>query len=348
MLLEVKNLSIEYSTIEGRGYAVERACFNLAQGQIVGLVGESGSGKSTLGWSIIRLLPDSAKVRSGNIFFRGQDVLSLSEKKLNETIRGKEISVIVQDPQNSLNPVFSIRTQLNDIIAISGKKSFFRKTTRIRQPSFLEFFRSINPQRKTEAVRLLADVGIADAAKRMDEYPHSFSGGMKQRIMMVMAFIVNPSLLIADEPTTALDVTVEVQIIEQLKQLIERYGTAVLYITHDLGIISEIADRVMVMYAGNIVEIADKRDLFTNPLHPYTKALLKCMPSGITRNHQLETIPGNVPSIFNFPSGCRFHPRCVHAQQICKEMRPVLESIPDSAHEVSCFVAQTAAGLARK
>lgn len=319
MLLEVKNLSVEYITREGRGYAVENASLKIGEGQIVGLVGESGSGKSTLGWSIIRLLPGNARIRSGNILLKGRDIIKMSERTLNKTIRGKEISVIVQDPQNALNPVFTIHTQINDIL------SLYRK-------------RRGKTERKEEAVSLLTKVGIADARRRIDEYPYCFSGGMKQRVMMVMAFIVNPSLLIADEPTTGLDVTVEAQILEHLKDLMRQYGTAVLYITHDLAVISEVADKVIVMYAGNIVEIANKSELFDSPLHPYTRALINCLPRSTTQEDQLETIPGSVPNIFNLPHGCKFHPRCELAKQICKEKQPLLKRSRSSSHKVACFL----------
>jgi len=319
VLLEVKNLSVEYITREGRGYAVENASLKIGEGQIVGLVGESGSGKSTLGWSIIRLLPGNARIRSGNILLKGRDIIKMSERTLNKTIRGKEISVIVQDPQNALNPVFTIHTQINDIL------SLYRK-------------RRGKTERKEEAVSLLTKVGIADARRRIDEYPYCFSGGMKQRVMMVMAFIVNPSLLIADEPTTGLDVTVEAQILEHLKDLMRQYGTAVLYITHDLAVISEVADKVIVMYAGNIVEIANKSELFDSPLHPYTRALINCLPRSTTQEDQLETIPGSVPNIFNLPHGCKFHPRCELAKQICKEKQPLLKRSRSSSHKVACFL----------
>jgi len=332
VLLEVKNLSVEYITSEGRGYAVENASFKIEEGQIVGLVGESSSGKSTLGWSIIRLLPSNARIRSGDILLKGRDIIKMSERTLNETIRGKEISVIVQDPQNALNPVFTIHTQINDIL------SLYRKKTRKTKLPLLELFRSADTERKKEAVSLLTKVGIADARRRIDEYPYCFSGGMKQRVMMVMAFVVNPSLLIADEPTTGLDVTVEAQILEHLKDLIRQYGTAVLYITHDLAVISEVADKVMVMYAGNIVEIANKSELFDSPLHPYTKALIKCLPRNATQKDELETIPGSVPNIFNLPHGCKFHPRCELAKQICKGKRPLLKRNHSSSHEVACFL----------
>jgi len=332
VLLEVKNLSVEYITTEGRGYAVENATFDIGEGQTVGLVGESGCGKSTLGWSIIKLLPGNARIRSGNIIFKDKDITKMSEKTLDKTIRGKEISVIVQDPQNALNPVFTINTQISDVLSLYSK--------RVKKMSlFSEFFGGVKRQYKEEAINLLTSVGIADARKRVDEYPHCFSGGMKQRVMMAMAFIVNPSLLIADEPTTGLDVTVQAQILEYLKHLVRTYRTAVLYITHDLGVISEIADKIMVMYAGNIVEVAGRRELFSQPLHPYTKALIRCFPRSIMKRGQLETIPGSVPNIFNLPRGCKFHPRCPLAKQICKEKQPLLKKSQHPSHEVACFLA---------
>jgi peptide/nickel transport system ATP-binding protein len=334
-MLEVRNLSIEYRSREGRGTAVENVSFNMEKGQVIGLVGESGSGKSTLGWSIIRMLPRNARILEGSINFKQKNILSLTEKELNNQIRGSEISVIIQDFQNALNPVFSISTQLNDILSISKRKS-----SRDTESSRLDMFRETDTKLREKLVQLLYDVGIADAERRLDEYPHNFSGGMKQRIMMVMAFIVNPSLLIADEPTTALDVTVAAQIIEQLKHLIDRYHTSVLYITHDLGIVSELADRVMVMYAGNVVEVAETEEIFNNSFHPYTQALLRCLPSEENREEPLDTIPGTVPNIFSFPSGCRFHPRCRYAREVCTREKPILEKVSNATHQFACFFPQ--------
>jgi len=332
MLLKVKNLSVEYDLGGRKGCAVKNVSFVVKEGQIVGLVGESGSGKSTLGWSIIKILSNNANISSGDIILKGQNLMSMDEKAMDEKIRGKEISVIVQDTQNALNPVFTIDTQINDILLRGADKS------KVMNLSIFDLFRKVDVHKKHEAVKLLTKIGIADAEKRMDEYPHCFSGGMKQRVMMAMAFLVSPSLLIADEPTTALDVTVEAQILEQMRNLIQKYKTAVLYITHNLSLISSIADKVMIMYAGHIVEITENQEIFNNPLHPYTKALINCLPKITKPDEPLETIQGRVPSIFSSHPGCKFLSRCCFAKSICNDSPPALKKVKNSSHEVACFM----------
>lgn len=327
-LLEIKDLTVEYLSCRGRGRAVENVSLVIKKGTILGLVGESGCGKSTLGWSILKLLPRTAQIVEGQIFLRGKNLLTLSEKEMNEDIRGSRVSMIIQNPQQALNPVFSIGTQVSDILSFhkENKKSY----------SILGVFNSGSKQRLEKTCEILDRMQIADAEKRIDEYPHQFSGGMKQRVMMAMAFITNPDLLIADEPTTALDVTTEAQILELLKNLTENVEMAVLYITHDLGIASELTDTTAVMYAGSIVETGKTRTLLSQPMHPYTEALLNCLPGRQGRKEGLPVIKGDVPSIFNLPSGCKFHPRCPHCTEICIKKRPNLEEkAPD--HLAACF-----------
>jgi peptide/nickel transport system ATP-binding protein len=241
---------------------------------------------------------------------------------MNREIRGREMAMIIQDPMHALNPVFTIRTQIVDVLS-------FHKDQRLGA-------HRKGIQLRNEATKMLEEVGIADPTERLTDYPFQFSGGMIQRVMIAMAFSCNPSLLIADEPTTALDVTIEAQILVLLKGLVKRFGASVLYISHDLGVISEISDRVAVMYAGNIVEYADTSLLFEDPAHPYTEALLRCLPGANVRGKRLGTIPGSVPDLTERLIGCKFHPRCPYVMEICKEKPPTLLEIA-SGHSVACF-----------
>jgi oligopeptide/dipeptide ABC transporter ATP-binding protein len=316
-ILEIKNLIVDYKSERGRARAVNKVNIKIDKGEIFGLVGESGSGKSTLGKSIIKLLPWSASIPEGEIIFKGKNILSLSEREINKNIRGKEITMVLQNPQNTLNPVFTVGRQILDVLYFKSNK------------------KTVRNKLKPKAIEILKKMGISDPEYRFNEYPHQFSGGMKQRVMIAMAFISNPSLLLADEPTTALDVTVEAQILNLLKGLVKEYGTSILYITHDLGVVSEITDKIAVMYAGNIVEIAKTRDLFNNPLHPYTIGLLDCMPGKEAREF-LATIPGRVPDFTDLPSGCNFCPRCSRKIKKCEvEIPELIEVKPE--HYVACF-----------
>ena len=323
-ILSIENLTVQYKTKKGYARAVENLDLKINRSEVFGLVGESGSGKSSLGKAILKLLPDSADIPNGNINFKGRDILKLEEKIINNEIRGKEISMVIQNPQNALNPVFKVGTQLIDVLYFKNNKKIKRKNL------------------KQDAIDILRKMGISDPEYRLDEYPHQFSGGMKQRVMLAMAFISHPSLLIADEPTTALDVTIEAQILELLKDLVEEYETSILYITHDLGVVSEITDRIAVMYAGRIVEVARTDELFSNPLHPYTKALLRCLP-GYSSAEKLETIPGQVPDLDNKPVGCNFCPRCDSCFDLCEKEEPeLIEHKPD--HSVACFLYKNGKG----
>ena len=321
-LLRVRDLTVEYSTHKGIGNALDNINLDVREGQVLGLVGESGCGKTTLCLSIMRLLPRFGRVAQGEILFKERNLLDLPEKIMNKKIRGREIAMIIQDPLHALNPVFTIQTQIIDILRFHKDRLL---TTQWK-----------GKQLRNKAINMLEEVGIADPLERLTDYPFQFSGGMIQRVMVAMAFNCNPSLLIADEPTTALDVTVEAQILELLKSLVKRYGASVLYISHDLGVISEISDRVAVMYAGNIVEYADTKLLFENPAHPYTEALLRCLPGAEVRGKRLGTIPGRVPDLTERPKGCKFNPRCPHVMEICKEKAPTMLDIA-SDHSVACF-----------
>src|SRR6056297_171999 len=316
-LLEIKDLVVDYTTQRGTARAINNVNLEIDKGEIFGLVGESGCGKSTLGKSILKLLPWSASMPNGEIVFKDQKINELSENEINKEIRGKEISMVIQNPQNALNPVFTVGRQILDVLYFKSDKKKSRK------------------QLKPKAIDILKKMGISDPEYRISEYPHQFSGGMKQRVMLAMAFISNPSLLLADEPTTALDVTVEAQILQLLKGLVEEFGTSILYITHDLGVVSEITDRIAVMYAGHIVEIARTEDLFDFPLHPYTKGLLKCLP-GVETTDILNTIPGMVPDLTNPPAGCKYCPRCERSEKGCKGSVPQLKEVREG-HYVACF-----------
>jgi oligopeptide/dipeptide ABC transporter ATP-binding protein len=322
-LVEIKGLKTYFKTEAGWVKAVDGVSFNILPGEVVGLVGESGSGKSVTALSILRLIPDPpGKIVGGEITYKGRNLLELSWEQMRE-IRGNEISMIFQEPMTSLNPVFTIGYQLMEVI--------------------LEHERVSKKQAFDRSVQMLELVGISDAAARMDEYPHRFSGGMRQRVMIAMALACNPSLLIADEPTTALDVTIQAQILElMLKVKAERQNAAILLITHNLAVVAETCQRVIVMYGGKIQEIAPVRELFKNPQHPYTRGLLASLPTVHgPKQARLQTIPGNVPSILDLPAGCKFVTRCPERFEKCDEVEPdLIETSP--GHWVRCHLVSIA------
>ena len=315
-LLEVKALRTSFFTEAGEVRAVDGVSFSVAPGKLLGLVGESGSGKSASMLSIMRLLPESARIVSGEIIFEDQDLLKLSEPEMRH-VRGARIAMIFQELMTSLNPVFTIGSQIGEAVRLHQQTN--RAETR---------------NRTIEALRM---VGIADPERRIDDYPHQLSGGMRQRVMIAMALSCNPRLLIADEPTTALDVTIQAQILDLIRELQVRLGLAVILVTHDLGIVSEYADDVTILYAARVMEQAPTAELFRNPLNPYTRGLLESIP-GIdgSRHRRLQAIPGSIPSALNPPAGCRFHPRCARAIPKCSDAEPPLENKGPN-HHVACI-----------
>jgi oligopeptide/dipeptide ABC transporter ATP-binding protein len=319
-ILEVKGLKTYFYTESGVVKAVDGVDFTVKHGEVMGLVGESGCGKSVTSFSIMRLVGAPGKIVEGEILFEGVDLLKLTDKEMTD-IRGNRISMIFQQPQSSLNPVFKVGDQIAEV---------------------LQIHRQIKKgQDWARAVELLKLVGIADAERKAHAYPHQMSGGQAQRVMIAMALALNPELLIADEPTTALDVTIQAQILDLIRALRTELDTAVILITHDLGVIAEMADNVAVMYAGRIVEQTDVRTLFAKPLHPYTQGLIASIPVlGVVKDH-LEVIPGTVPNLVNLPPGCRFAPRCKAREQfgleVCTSVEPELTSV-QPGHSVRCWL----------
>jgi oligopeptide/dipeptide ABC transporter ATP-binding protein len=316
-VLAIRDLSVEYLTPRGRVQALRHASLRVPRNRIVGIVGESGSGKSTLILGALALLPGNAEVTSGEVIFAGRDVLTLPPAALRD-LRGNRIAIVFQDPMTSLNPVLSIRTQMVDIQyrerEIGGR------------------------EKRRRAVRMLKRVGIPDAESRIDDYPHQFSGGMRQRIAIAMALLAGPDLLIADEPTTALDVTLEAQIIHLLRELKESFAGSILFTSHNLGLIAELCDHVVVMYAGEVVEEGTVFDLFHRPSHPYTQALLVCDPASAgDAARELATIPGDVPDLIRAPPGCVFAPRCAHAFERCRRIAPGWAAVADG-HGARCHL----------
>ncbi|MBO8127007.1 MAG: ABC transporter ATP-binding protein [Firmicutes bacterium] len=315
-LLEVRNLKVHFYTEEGLVPAVDGVSFDLDAGKTLGIVGESGCGKSQTSLAIMGLIPmPPGRIPEGEIIFKGEDLLKKSDKEMRH-IRGNEISMIFQEPMTSLNPVFTIGDQIMEAIILHQKVS--------------------KQEARKKAAEMLRLVGIPSPEKRLDEYPHQLSGGMRQRVMIAMALSCNPSLLIADEPTTALDVTIQAQILDLMRDLKEEIGMGIMLITHDMGVIAEMADEVVVMYAGKVVEKAPVTELFDNPLHPYTHGLLGSIPKLNEQVDRLEAIPGTVPNPYHMPKGCRFNPRCEYAKEICKVKDPVLEEYADG-HSAACW-----------
>ncbi len=312
-VLEIKNLNLGFNCECGFRQALFDVSFSLEKGKMHALVGESGCGKTISAMSILKLLPKTAKITAGEIFFQNENLLTLPDKKI-QNIRGAKIALIPQDPMTSLNPLYTVGNQLLEVIEIhqglKGKQAF------------------------QKAVEALEAVQIPCAAQRMNAYPHEFSGGMKQRAIIAMALACNAEILIADEPTTALDVTIQAQIMKLLKEIQNNHNTAILLITHDLALVGENSDYVSVMYAGRIVETAPSKEFFDNPKHPYSIALLRSLPSN--RNLKLETIKGQPPSLQQDIFGCRFHPRCNRCMDICTKEVPILDNVGVN-HYCACF-----------
>ncbi|RMH44257.1 MAG: ABC transporter ATP-binding protein [Alphaproteobacteria bacterium] len=316
-ILDVRRLKTVFRTRTGEVHAVNNVSFELRPGELLGVVGESGSGKSVSMMSLIRLLPQPpAEIRGGEALFDGIDLLSASEDEL-RAIRGARIGFVFQDPMTSLNPVFTVGYQLME--PLRTHMGLDKRAARAR------------------AAELLGLVGISDAERRLDDYPHQFSGGMRQRVMIAMALACDPKVLIADEPTTALDVTIQAQIIELVKELRQKLGMSIIWITHDLGVIAGIADRVMVMYGGQVVEQGPVAEVFKDPQHPYTRALLQTVPSVRgKRAGRLRVIEGQPPVLAQEPRACPFHPRCTHAFDRCRAENPK-RILVGHGHDVACF-----------
>jgi oligopeptide/dipeptide ABC transporter ATP-binding protein len=313
-LLKIQGLRTHFFTEAGVVKAVDGVSFDVRKGESLGLVGESGSGKTVTALSILRIVPKPGRLVEGRIEFKGENLQDKSEKEM-QSLRGREIAMIFQDPSSSLNPVYNVETQLRDVLLAHEALS--------------------KEDCHAKIIELMNLVGIPEAEIRVREFPHQFSGGMKQRVAIARALALQPTLLFADEPTTALDVTIQAQVLDLLEDLKKRMGMSLVMITHDMGIIAKMTTRVVVMYAGNICEIARTQDLYAHPRHPYTASLLAAVPR-LDRKKTLSIIPGNIPNLIEPPSGCRFHPRCEYATDRCAEAIPVLEEIsPD--HFVACF-----------
>lgn len=313
-ILEIKNLSISFKIEEDLYRAVYNVNLSLEKGKVLSLVGESGCGKSVTAMSILRLLASNAVIDSGEILFNGKNLLKLSEKELQQ-IRGSKIALIPQDPLTSLNPLYTVGDQIIETI---------------------KFHRNVNSKQAKEiAIKALQDVKIPEAEQRIGEYPHQFSGGMSQRVLIAMALCCNPELIIADEPTTALDVTVQAQILDLIKEIQKLRHTSLIFITHDLGVVEEFCDYVAVMYAGRLVEYAQVRELFNNPLHPYTRGLFESLPT--PDKDELNVIKGQPPSITENIPGCTFHPRCPYRMEKCEKVEPKLTS-KNNEHTVNCHL----------
>ena len=315
-ILEVQNLKTVFRTEDGELPAVDGLSFSMEAGEVLAIVGESGCGKSVTSLSILQLVPSPGKIVGGQILYKGEDLLKKNIKEMN-AIRGEEISMIFQEPMTSLNPVFTIGHQIMESLIYHGEKD--KKKARDR------------------AIEMLKLVGFSTPEKAINYFPNQLSGGMRQRVMIAMALACEPNILIADEPTTALDVTIQAQILRLLKDLKVRTGAAIIMITHDLGIVAQIAHNVMVMYAGQAVEYAPVHELYKNPLHPYTQGLLNSIPKINEEVDTLYNIPGMVPSPKDYPKGCRFCPRCEHATERCREQQPPYVELANG-HKVRCWL----------
>ena len=317
VLLRVENLRTYFHTTDGLVRAVDGVSFTLQTGETLGIVGESGSGKTVTSLSILRLVDAPGRIEAGSrILFRDRDLTEASESEMRE-IRGNEISMIFQEPMTSLNPVWSVGDQIAESVRIHRNTG--------------------GAEARARAIEMLRLVGIPNAEHRVDEYPHEFSGGMRQRVMIAMALACEPAVLLADEPTTALDVTIQAEILDLLAELKRQLGMAMIFVSHDLGVVSQIADRVVVMYGGQVVETGAAKDIFSGPKHPYTEGLLRSLPRVTHQVPRLAVIPGSVPSPRRWPEGCRFHPRCPYAWERCKEEAPTLA---DVSHASRCWLVE--------
>jgi len=316
-ILQVQDIHVSFKTFGGEVKAVRGVSFDLYQGETLAIVGESGCGKSVTSQSIMRLIPENTgRIHNGSIIFDGKDLTKLSDKAM-RSIRGVDISMIFQDPMTALNPTLTIGSQMSE--GIKHHKGISKQEAR------------------QKALEMLKLVGIPSPEMRLKQYPHEFSGGMRQRIVIAMALICEPKVLIADEPTTALDVTIQAQILDLFKAIQEKTGVSIILITHDLGVVASVADRVAVMYGGKIVEVGDRRDIFYKPKHPYTQGLLNSVPRLDARDKDLTPIPGTPPDLFSPPTGCAFAARCPHSMVVCEKVYPLRTSLSE-LHHVDCWL----------
>lgn len=314
LLLQVKGLRTWFHTFRGVVRAVDDVSFDIRVGEVLAVVGESGGGKSVTGFSVIRLIDEPGRIESGEVLFAGRDLMKLSEREMNR-VRGKDISMVFQDAMTSLNPVYTIGQQIDEVLRLHTSMG--------------------RADRRRASVELLRSVGISNPEGRLGSYPHQFSGGMRQRVVIAIALAARPRLIIADEPTTALDVTVQAQILRLMTNLIHAEGCSLMLITHDLAVVSEIADRINVMYCGRIVESGPARAVIDGSLHPYTLGLINSIPDLNREQGRFKTIPGIVPNMFDLPQGCRFSPRCERAQDLCRTSVPELREL-EPGHCVAC------------
>ncbi len=339
LLVEIKDLRLNFRTFDGISKVLNRVNLKIWRGDILGLVGETGCGKTMTALSIARLIPcPPGEIVGGEVFFEGEDVLRKTDEEM-RLLRAQKLAMIFQDPTTSLNPVFTIGDQMIDII---GSRTDTSKASRLSMLGVLSnlvpAIRALRREARERALEMLERVGIGDASERIDDYPHQFSGGMRQRVLIATALSGTPSLLIADEPTTALDVSIQAQILRLIEELVEELNLSVLLITHNLGVVARTCQRVAVMYAGVVVESGSAIDVFKNPKHPYTVGLMRAIPTFDTKRGEIKGIPGSVPNLLNPPPGCRFHPRCEHAMPRCAEEPPPAPREIRPAHEVSCFL----------
>lgn len=314
-LLSVENIIVEFEQGDDIVHAVNDVSFDLESGDILGIVGESGCGKSVTSLALVDLIQPPGRIKDGRVLYKGEDILSMSQEEVRR-IRGNKISYVFQEPMSALNPAYTVGWQIAEPMKIHNH---------IKETGSRE-----------EAIKLLEEVGIPDASERVDDYPHEFSGGMRQRAMIAMALACQPDILIADEPTTSLDVTIESQILELIRRINQEQNLAVIFITHDLGVVAQICDKVAVMYMGKIVEIADTTDLFDNPRHPYTQGLMNCVLDPLEDDQTIEPIGGAIPDPRNLPAGCNFEPRCPHSIEKCMDEEPELRKVGEN-HQSACI-----------
>ncbi len=336
IILDVRDIYTYFRTESGVVKALDGVSFDIRKNEAVGIVGESGCGKTVTSRSILRILPKNGETVAGEIYYKGVNLLDLTQDQM-RTVRGREIALLFQDPLSSLNPVLSIREQMLDVIKLHRRKTEERV---IQKPNgkkeVVTVKRRLTDDEAAEiAIEMMKAVGIPEAEKRFDDYPHQYSGGMRQRILIARALALQPNLLIADEPTTALDVTIQAQVLDIIQRMRKELGLSLMLITHNLGVVAENTDRIHVFYGGRVVESGPTRDIFKDPHHPYTIALLESIPSFTKGKGKLATIPGSVPQLINPPKGCRFHPRCKYKTDIC-ETRPKMEKIGKDRY-VACF-----------